>query len=94
MGRSISYPNQIAKLLLDLSSKFPAVNLGKHIETIICNHGSLEWLSDKELYLILLEYVETIEIEKDLTPLETELETNKIIEDGTHLFDLAENDED
>lgn len=89
MGRKLSYPNQIAKLLVELSSKYPQVNIGKHLE-VIQDNCSLEWLSDKELYEKLLEYMEKIDEAKDLIAVLDEQATAEIIEDGTHLFDLAE----
>lgn len=93
MGRNISYPNQIAKIILELSTKYPLVNIGKHLDSISSDYGSLEWLSDKELYLHLKDYAEMLDEENpDLKAIMDDEETAKLIDDGTHLLDVAETD--
>lgn len=95
MGRNISYPNQIAKLLVELSTKYPLVNIGKHLESIASQHGSLEWLTNEELYQHLQDYMEMLEEEPTaIAAIINDEETEKLLNDGQHLFDVPEPESD
>ncbi len=95
MGRNISYPNQIGKVLIELATKYPLVNIGKHLESIASQYGSLEWMGDKELYEHLQDYKEMLDEEPNALPaIIDEEETEKILKDGQHLLDGPEPESD
>lgn len=83
------YPKVVA-ILKELNKLFPSYNIGKHLST--ATDGQDMWgISDKALYLALVQY--KAELETNNSPDTNEYELQKILEDGMHLEDIFEEEE-
>lgn len=80
--------NKVAECISKIASLVKKDELGKHL-AIAFNEHDISWLSDKELYKILSEYL--IELEIDGTHNDREL--NRIISEGMRLDDILDEEE-
>lgn len=91
MSRKPSNYKTILKLLYELHKQHPTISLGQHLSTALDGYGDLWGVSDKEFVFAIEKYIATAEIS---TPLSTEEELAKIIEDGKHLDRMFLDEED
>lgn len=85
-------PNHYREILQTLERLYkshPSYNIGRHISTAT-NESDLWGVSDKEFLLLLKKY----EVNLDMDGNHNDDELDKIINDGMHLGDIFDNDEE
>lgn len=91
MRKKSSYYKQVLKLLEELYKDYPTLSIGQHLSTALDGYGDLWGVSDKEFVFALEKYIATFEMG---TPLTTEEELDRIVEEGKHLDRMFEEEED
>lgn len=77
-----NYVNAFCDTIKELHKKYPAQNIGKHLDHALADYPSLFGISDKELSFAMDKYVFTLEND----PIASEAEVDKIIRDTERLF--------
>lgn len=88
--KPVNYYIKSLRLLERLQKNYPLYNLGKHFSIAFQEYGDLFTLTDKVFYNALNNYV--IELEQDVPHSEEEID--KIINDGLHLDNILEEEEE
>lgn len=87
-----NYYKNTLKLLEELHHKYPSQTLGQHIATAFAEYPDLWPISHKEFYYALEKYNSQKEL--DILHIAPEDYVKKIVEDGEHLFEELDVDED
>jgi hypothetical protein len=93
MGRKPNNYKGVIKVLEELHTLYPDLNMGRHIATVIEDYGDIWGISDKELLFAFEKYKATLELD---APYTEDKDLEKIIEDAkdfTHILDEEDNED-
>lgn len=80
------------QLMEELFTLYPQYSLGRHLSSALADYGDFWDITDKELCFALEKYSTLLELdEQNISPDEY---VNDIIEDGKHLFDVEDEEEE
>jgi len=92
MSRPLDYGKKFTDLLLQLKKKYPTFSHPRNISTAFSDYGDFWGMSDKEACFALEKYI--TELELDASNVASDDYVDKILEDGKHLFDNKEEEEE
>lgn len=92
MSRTPDYKKKFIDLLHKLSKQYPAFGLGRHISTALSDYGDFWGIPDKELCFAIEKYMAELELDEE--NIASEDYVNQIVEDGKHLFDTPQEEDD
>lgn len=87
-----NYYKKALQILEELHRKHPELRLGQHLSTAFSDYPDLWHVSSKELFYALEKY--SAQIELDILHIAPDEYVQKIVEDGEHLFDDKDVDEE
>lgn len=87
-----NYYKKSIQLLEELYRKYPTQTLGQHISTAFSDYPDLWPVSHKEFYYALEKYNSQKEL--DILHIAPEDYVQKIVDDGAHLFDEGEQEDE
>lgn len=92
MKRTKDYKKEFVKLMGELIKDYPSISLGRHLSTALSDYGDFWGISDRELCYALEKYEK--ELALDVQNIAPEKYVLQIEEDGKHLFDDVEEEEE
>lgn len=93
MSRQPNPYNQILQILHQLHIDHPTFNLGRHLSTVIDEHGDVWGVTDKELLFSFMKYQTQLEMDSHFTTTEEE-DIQKILRDGQDIENILNEEED
>lgn len=92
MSRQKHYNKLLLKKLEELNHTYPSFNIGRHIATALSDYGDFWGISDKEFLFALEKY--QAELALDEANIAPEEFVYRIQQDGEHLFDNKEEEDE
>ena len=84
--------SEIISLFQELNKKYPTYSIGRHISTALDGYDDIWGVTNREFLFALNKYATTLEMDNSY---DDDKFLSKIIEDGEHLFDeMDEEDEE
>lgn len=84
--------NQIISLFQELNKKYSTYSIGRHISTALDGYDDMWGVTNKEFLFALNKYATTLELDNSNEADDKFL--SKIIEDGKHLFDEVDDEDE
>ena len=94
MSRKATHYTQVMQLLTELHKSYPSYSIGRHLATALEGYRDLWSLTDKEFLFALTKYKTELELLEIHTPIASDEEVDKIIQEGLHLHSLLDEDEE
>ena len=82
---------EFISLLEQLHKEYPTYSIGRHLSTAFDDYGDLFDVTDREMCFALEKYLSTLEMDNQVVSDEY---VYRIIEDGKHLLDFTEDEEE
>lgn len=92
MSRQTNYRKSFISIIEELGRQYPTYGIGRHISTALADYGDFWGITDKEFCFALEKYASQLQLDENNIVSPDYVE--EIIEDGKHLFDQTEEEEE